>query len=151
MRREGFELTVSRPRVVMKVDAITRQKLEPIEEVIIDVDEAHSGIVVQKLSERRGDLQEMRPSGGGRQRLVFRRADRGPDRYHGELLTDTARHRGHEPAVSRLRPVQGRDRRAPDGRFDLQRHRRGLPPIRCSTCRIAAPCSSTRRRACTRA
>src|SRR5204863_32837 len=89
MRREGFELTVSRPRVVMKFDAITRQKLEPIEEVIIDVDEAHSGIVVQKLSERRGDLQEMRPSGGGRQRLVFHVPTRGLIGYHGELLTDT--------------------------------------------------------------
>ena len=52
MRREGFELTVSRPRVVFKTDPVTRQRLEPIEEVIIDVDEEHSGVVVQKLSER---------------------------------------------------------------------------------------------------
>jgi GTP-binding protein len=89
MRREGFELTVSRPRVVMKIDPVTRQKLEPIEEVIIDVDEAHSGVVVQKLSERRGDLQEMRPSGGGRQRLVFHVPTRGLIGYQGELLTDT--------------------------------------------------------------
>ena len=89
MRREGFELTVSRPRVVMKVDPATRQRLEPIEEVIIDVDEEHSGIVVQKLSERRGDLTEMRPSGGGRQRLVFHVPTRGLIGYHGELLTDT--------------------------------------------------------------
>src|SRR5438105_2616182 len=89
MRREGFELTVSRPRVVMKFDPVTRQRLEPIEEVIIDVDEAHSGIVVQKLSERRGDLTEMRPSGGGRQRLVFHVPTRGLIGYHGELLTDT--------------------------------------------------------------
>ena len=125
MRREGFELTVSRPRVVMKIDPITRQKLEPIEEVIIDVDEAHSGIVVQKLSERRGDLQEMRPSGGGRQRLVFHVPTRGLIGYHGELLDRHARHRRHEPAVSRLRPVQGRDRRPPHRRADLQRHRRG--------------------------
>src|SRR4029078_759593 len=77
MRREGFELTVSRPRVVMKVDAIRGRELEPIEEVIIDVDEAHSGIVVQKISERRGALQEMRPSGGGRKRLVFQWPTRG--------------------------------------------------------------------------
>jgi GTP-binding protein len=75
--------------VVMKVDPVTREKLEPIEEVIIDVDEGHAGVVVQKLSERRGDLQEMRPSGGGRQRLVFHVPTRGLIGYQGELLTDT--------------------------------------------------------------
>ena len=89
MRREGFELTVSRPQVVFKIDPATRQKLEPIEEVIIDVDEEHSGVVVQKLSERRGDLMEMRPSGGGRQRLVFHAPTRGLIGYQSELLTDT--------------------------------------------------------------
>jgi len=89
MRREGFELTVSRPRVVFKTDPDTGQRLEPIEEVIIDVDQEHSGIVVQKLSERRADLQDMRPSGGGRQRLVFYAPTRGLIGYQGELLTDT--------------------------------------------------------------
>ncbi|HKD58756.1 MAG TPA: translational GTPase TypA [Hyphomicrobiaceae bacterium] len=89
MRRDGFELTVSRPRVVMKIDPATGRRLEPIEEVIIDVDEEHAGVVVQKLSERRGDLQEMRPSGGGRQRLVFHVPTRGLIGYQGELLTDT--------------------------------------------------------------
>jgi GTP-binding protein len=89
MRREGFELTVSRPRVVMRGDPVTGQRLEPIEEVLIDVDEAHSGSVVRKLAERRGDLQDMRPSGGGRRRLVFRVPTRGLIGYHGELLTDT--------------------------------------------------------------
>src|SRR5690606_536395 len=66
MRREGFELTVSRPKVVFKTDEATGQRLEPIEEVIIDVDDDHTGTVVQKLSERKGTLLEMRPSGGGR-------------------------------------------------------------------------------------
>jgi GTP-binding protein len=89
MRREGFELTVSRPHVLFRTDPDTRQKLEPIEEVIIDVDEEHAGVVVQKLSERRGDLTEMRPSGGGRQRLVFHVPTRGLIGYQGELLTDT--------------------------------------------------------------
>ncbi|HEU4377275.1 MAG TPA: translational GTPase TypA [Hyphomicrobiaceae bacterium] len=89
MRREGFELTVSRPHVLFRTASDTRQKLEPIEEVIIDVDEEHAGIVVQKLSERRGDLTEMRPSGGGRQRLVFLVPTRGLIGYQGELLTDT--------------------------------------------------------------
>lgn len=89
MRREGFELTVSRPRVVYNSDETTGQRLEPIEEVIIDVDEQHSGVVVQKLSERKGELREMRPSGGGRTRLVFNVPTRGLIGYQGELLTDT--------------------------------------------------------------
>ena len=89
IRREGFELTVSRPQVVMTTDETTGQRLEPIEEVIIDVDEQHSGVVVQKLSERKGELLEMRPSGGGRQRLVFNVPTRGLIGYQGELLTDT--------------------------------------------------------------
>jgi GTP-binding protein len=89
MRREGFELTVSRPRVVMTSDPKTGQRLEPIEEVIIDVDEEFSGIVVQKLSERRGDLIDMRPSGGGRQRLVLHVPTRGLIGYQSELLSDT--------------------------------------------------------------
>ncbi len=89
MRREGFELTVSRPRVVFTTDQISGQRLEPIEEVIIDVDEEHGGAVVSKLSERRGDLIEMRPSGGGRQRLIFYVPTRGLIGYQGELLTDT--------------------------------------------------------------
>jgi GTP-binding protein len=89
MRREGFELTVSRPRVVFDFDPETEQRLEPIEEVIIDVDEEFSGAVVSKLSERKGDLIEMRPSGGGRQRLIFYVPTRGLIGYQGELLTDT--------------------------------------------------------------
>jgi GTP-binding protein len=89
MRREGFELTVSRPQVLFRTDPDTGKRLEPVEEVIIDVDEEHSGIVVQKLSERRGDLMEMRPSGDGRLRLVFHVPTRGLIGYQGELLTDT--------------------------------------------------------------
>lgn len=89
MRREGFELTVSRPRVVYQTDEATGERMEPIEEVIIDVDEDHSGIVVQKLSERRADLMEMRPSGGDRQRLVFHAPTRGLLGYQSELLSDT--------------------------------------------------------------
>jgi GTP-binding protein len=89
MRREGFEMTVSRPKVVMKTDEETGQRLEPIEETIIDIDDAHTGIVVQKLSERRGDLMEMRPSGGGRTRMVFLVPTRGLLGYQGELLSDS--------------------------------------------------------------
>ena len=89
MRREGFELTVGRARVVMQVDEATGQRLEPVEEVIIDVDEEFSGAVVQKLSERRAELKDMRPSGAGRQRLVFHAPTRGLIGYQSELLTDT--------------------------------------------------------------
>jgi GTP-binding protein len=88
MRREGFELSVSRPKVLFRHDERGALQ-EPIEEVVIDLDEEHSGIVVQKLSERKADLIEMRPSGGGRQRLVFYAPTRGLIGYQGELLTDT--------------------------------------------------------------
>jgi len=88
MRREGFELSVSRPKVLFQHDE-TGDILEPIEEVVIDVDEEHSGIVVQKLAERKGEMVEMRPSGGGRVRLIFYAPTRGLIGYHGELLTDT--------------------------------------------------------------
>jgi GTP-binding protein len=89
MRREGFELAVSRPRVVMKKDEATGEMLEPIEEVVIDVDEEFSGVVVQKMSERKADMVEMRPSGGNRLRLVFYAPTRGLIGYQSELLTDT--------------------------------------------------------------
>jgi GTP-binding protein len=88
MRREGFELSVSRPKVLFERDA-RGEILEPIEEVVIDVDEEHSGIVVQKLAERKAEMTEMRPSGGGRVRLVFHAPTRGLIGYQGELLTDT--------------------------------------------------------------
>ena len=88
MRREGFELSVSRPKVLFRRDE-RGNLLEPIEEVVVDVDEEHSGIVVQKLSERKGELTEMRPSGGGRVRLAFLAPTRGLIGYQSELLTDT--------------------------------------------------------------
>ena len=89
MRREGFEVSVARPKVVLAKDDKTGEMMEPIEEVVIDVDEEHSGIVVQKLSERRGDMMDMRPSGGNRLRLVFHVPTRGLLGYQNELLTDT--------------------------------------------------------------
>jgi GTP-binding protein len=87
MRREGFEIAVSRPRVVMKEE--DGVKLEPVEEVVIDVDEEYSGVVVQKMAERKGDMIELRPSGGTRQRLVFQAPTRGLIGYQSELMTDT--------------------------------------------------------------
>jgi GTP-binding protein len=88
MRREGFEISVSRPKVLLDRDS-KGELMEPIEEVVIDVDEEHTGIVVQKLSERKAEMTEMRPSGGGRVRLVFLAPTRGLIGYQGELLTDT--------------------------------------------------------------
>ncbi|CAN5542203.1 translational GTPase TypA [soil metagenome] len=88
MRREGFELSVSRPRVVLTKDE-DGNVLEPIEEVVVDVDEEFSGVVVQKMSERKAEMIEMRPSGGNRLRLVFYAPTRGLIGYQGELMTDT--------------------------------------------------------------
>ena len=88
MRREGFELSVSRPKVLLRRNDAGELE-EPIEEVVIDVDEEHSGVVVQKMSERKAELMEMKPSGGGRVRLVFYAPTRGLIGYQGELLTDT--------------------------------------------------------------
>ncbi len=88
MRREGFELSISRPRVVLKRDD-DGQLMEPVEEVVIDVDEEHSGVVVQKMAERKAEMLEMRPSGGNRLRVVFHAPTRGLIGYQGELATDT--------------------------------------------------------------
>lgn len=88
MRREGFELSISRPRVLFRTDE-AGNKTEPYEEVFIDVDEEFSGVVVNKMSERKGELQDMRPSGAGKTRLTFLAPSRGLIGYHGEFLTDT--------------------------------------------------------------
>src|SRR3546814_3138408 len=88
MRREGFELSISRPRVLFQRDEATGQTLEPIEEVTIDVDDDYTGVVIDKLSARKAELVEMRPSGGGKTRLVMRCPSRGLIGYHGEFLTD---------------------------------------------------------------
>jgi GTP-binding protein len=89
MRREGFELSISRPRVIFKSDPQTGQRLEPIEEALVDVDDAYVGVVVEKISQRKGELVDMRPSGGGKTRVVFHVPTRGLIGYHGEFLTDT--------------------------------------------------------------
>lgn len=88
MRREGFELSVSRPRVVYKNDD-DGSRLEPIEEVQIDVDEEFSGVVVEKVGMRKGEMKDMRPSGGGKVRLTFHAPSRGLIGYQGEFMTDT--------------------------------------------------------------
>ncbi|MCP5362096.1 MAG: translational GTPase TypA [Hyphomicrobiales bacterium] len=88
MRREGYELSVSRPRVLYQTSE-TGERLEPIEDVQVDVDEEFSGVVVEKLAQRKGEMQEMRTSGGGKVRLKFLVPSRGLIGYQGEFLTDT--------------------------------------------------------------
>jgi len=88
MRREGFELSVGRPRVLIKTDD-AGNRLEPIEEVQVDVDENYSGVVVEKLGRRRGEMTDMRPSGGAKVRVTFLVPSRGLIGYHGEFLSDT--------------------------------------------------------------
>ncbi len=88
MRREGFELSVSRPRVLFKKDAAGKL-LEPIEEVVIDVDESYTGIVIEKMSLRKGNMLEMKPSGGDKIRLTFHAPSRGLIGYQNEFRNDT--------------------------------------------------------------
>ncbi|MBK8543679.1 MAG: translational GTPase TypA [Caulobacteraceae bacterium] len=87
MRREGFELSLSRPKVLVRSE--NGQTLEPVEEVVIDVDDEYTGVVIEKMSIRKAELQDMRPSGGGKTRMVMYAPSRGMVGYHGEFLTDT--------------------------------------------------------------
>ena len=87
MRREGFELSISRPRVLFKT--VDGEKMEPIEEVTVDVDDPYTGIVIEKISMRKGEMTDMRPTGAGKTRIVFHAPARGLIGYHGEFLTDT--------------------------------------------------------------
>jgi GTP-binding protein len=111
MRREGFELTIGRPRVLTRLDPAGVRE-EPFEEVLVDVDEPYSGVVVEKISRRKGVMQDLRPSGGGKVRLSFRMPSRGLIGYHGEFLTDTRgsgvmnrMFLGYEPWAG---PIEGR-------------------------------------------
>jgi len=88
MRREGFELSISRPQVIFREEG--GERLEPVEEVTIDVDDEFSGVVIDKLTgERRGDLVEMRPAGAGKTRVIAHVPSRGLIGYHGQFMTDT--------------------------------------------------------------
>jgi GTP-binding protein len=89
MRREGFEMSISRPRVLFQNDPTTGERQEPIEEVTIDLDHVYSGVVIEKMAKRKAEMVEMKPSGAGKTRLVFSAPSRGLIGYHGEFLTDT--------------------------------------------------------------
>ncbi len=88
MRREGFELGISRPRVLYR-EGEDGKRTEPYETVVIDVDDEHSGTVVEKMALRKGEMTDMRPSGGGKTRITFNAPSRGLIGYHGEFLSDT--------------------------------------------------------------
>jgi GTP-binding protein len=87
MRREGFELSISRPRVLFRDGPDGRE--EPYETVVVDVDDEFSGTVVEKMAQRKGEMTDMRPSGAGKTRLTFSAPSRGLIGYHGEFLSDT--------------------------------------------------------------
>ncbi len=111
MRREGFELSISRPRVILRDEG--GEKLEPVEEVIVDVDDDYTGTVIDKLTgERKGDLVEMKPAGVGKTRLVVHVPSRGLIGYHGQFLTDTrgtgVLNRIFHGWVPHKGPIQGR-------------------------------------------
>jgi GTP-binding protein len=89
MRREGFEVSISRPRVVFQADPETGERLEPVEDVVIDVDDEFTGVVIEKLSARKAELKDMGPSGAGKTRLQLSAPSRSLIGYQGEFLTDT--------------------------------------------------------------
>ncbi|HEY7959814.1 MAG TPA: translational GTPase TypA [Sphingomicrobium sp.] len=87
LRREGFELSISRPRVLFRDGPSGRE--EPYETVVVDVDDEFSGTVIDKMAARKAEMTDMRPSGGGKTRLTFSAPSRGLIGYHGEFLSDT--------------------------------------------------------------
>jgi len=107
MRREGFEVCISRPRVVYRTDETTGERLEPIEEVVIDVDEEYAGVVIEKLSARKAELKDMRPSGAAKTRITLEAPSRSLIGYQGEFLTDTRGSGVLNRVFSRYEPHRG--------------------------------------------
>ena len=115
MRREGYEMSVGRPKVLFHTDE-NGNKLEPIEEVVIDVDDEFSGVVVEKLSKRKGEMKEMRPCGVGKTRLVFLVPSRGLLGYQSEFMTDTRGNGVMNKLFHSYEPYKG----------DIDRQRKGV-------------------------
>src|SRR3546814_4569230 len=110
MRREGFELSISRPRVLFRDGPNGRE--EPYETVVVDVDDEHSGTVVEKMAQRKGEMTDMRPSGGGKTRLTFSAPSRGLTGNHGEPLSDTPGTGSMHPLFHKSGPYKGPNRTA---------------------------------------
>ncbi len=122
MRREGFELSISRPQVLFRDENGAR--LEPIEEATIDVDDEYAGAVIEKITgPRKGELVEMKPAGAGKTRIIAHVPSRGLIGYHGEFLTDTRGTGVLNRVFHGWAPLQGRDPRAPGRRADLDGER----------------------------
>ncbi|MFI4934387.1 MAG: translational GTPase TypA [Caulobacterales bacterium] len=107
MRREGFEVSISRPRVVYQTDPESGERLEPIEEVVVDVDDDFTGVVIEKLSARKAELMDMAASGTGKTRLTFQAPSRALIGYQGEFLTDTRGSGVLNRLFSRYEPYRG--------------------------------------------
>ncbi len=120
MRREGFELAISRPRVLTQTDPTTGKKLEPIEEVVIDLDEQYSGVVVEKMSLRKAEMTEMRPSGTRAPAPVVPGAVARVDRLSRRVFDRHPRHRADVPHLPRLWSVARPGRGPPQRRADLE-------------------------------
>ena len=131
MRREGFEVSITRPRVVFQTDRETGERLEPIEDVMIDVDDEFTGIVIEKLSARKAELKDMGPSGAGKTRISLMCPSRSLIGYQGEFLTDTRGSGVLNRVFSHYEPYKGAIDGRPQGRAGLQlgRRNRGLRPV----------------------
>ena len=142
MRREGFEVSISRPRVVFQTDAESGARLEPIEEVVIDVDEDFAGVVIEKLSARKAEnCKDMGPSGAGKTRLTFQAPSRALIGYQGEFLTDTRGSGVLNRVFSHYEPYKGLpSRAAATGPLFPTRTARPRPSP-CGTWKIGEPCS----------
>src|SRR3546814_17411763 len=114
MRREGFELSISRPKVILR-EGEGGGREEPYETVVIDVDEEHSGTVVEKMAMRKAELTDMRPSGGGKTRITFSAPSRGLIGYHGEFLSDTRGTGIMNRLFEKYGPYKGQLARSPNG------------------------------------
>jgi GTP-binding protein len=113
MRREGFELSIGRPRVIFREE--NGERVEPYETVQVDVDEPYSGTVVEKMAQRKGEMTDMRPSGGGKVRLTFSAPSRGLIGYHGEFLSDTRGTGIMNRVFERYGPYKGQIAGRPNG------------------------------------
>ena len=107
MRREGFEVSISRPRVVYRAGE-NGERLEPIEDVVIDVDDDYAGVVIEKLSARKAELKDMGPSGAGKTRITLQAPSRSLIGYQGEFLTDTRGSGVLNRVFSHYEPFKGR-------------------------------------------
>ena len=158
MRREGYELMVSQPQVIFKTGD-DGEKIEPYEEVVIDLDEAYSGAIIEELGRRGGRMQEMGPAGEGRMRLEYLCPARGLIGYRSQFLTDTRGTGILNHNFKNYGPFAGNLRGAPERRADLAGRRRDqhLRPLLPAGARAAVPRAAdqglrrARSSACTRA